>query len=136
MLNIDQLKYDYIIKPIFSDLKEMIDDNNPNITIWYKNYRWYFEFNKETGILNYQYGRVHVFLRERYNIIDRETVFKVKKLMEEHYNLKNIIIANRTSYLDSSYKNKEIHIEGNDIKLEFCKWFFNRIKRKIVNIFK
>ena len=89
MLNIDQLKYDYIIKPIFSDLKEMIDDNNPNITIWYKNYRWYFEFNKETGILNYQYGRVHVFLRERYNIIDRETVFKVKKLMEEHYNLKN-----------------------------------------------
>lgn len=87
-------------------------------------------------MVNYQYDRVYLFLRERYNRKINNINIKVIKLFENHYNLKDIKFAHRAPYLTNSYKGKEIHIEGADIKLEYCKWFLNRLKRSVIKLFK
>lgn len=89
MLSIKKIKYDYR-KPtidLINDLKLIMDKNNPTITWWTKNNKWYIRQDKKNGILWCNYDRIWSVIELDYNMTYDETQLFIQNIMESQFKL-------------------------------------------------
>lgn len=107
MLSIDELKYNWS-KPfldLIRDMKYKTNPNDPFKILWYKEDKWYFEYEEDNSVLWCHYSNVWDFIFKEYNNIHNyENVITITYFFKKYCNI--TVLATSQGFADDKFVKK------------------------------